>query len=54
MAQMKPEKKFDAVKWMREARERLNAELQGKSFEEQRRYIEQRLAEQNLERDSSR
>ena len=41
----KPKKKFDAVQSMRAARDRLNMELAGKSFEEQKRLIEERLRE---------
>ncbi len=34
-------KEFDAVQFMRQARERMGAEMRGMSFEEQRAYIEQ-------------
>ena len=40
---MKDEKTFDAVKMMRELREAVGKELDGKSYEEQRRYIEERV-----------
>ena len=38
----KGEKKFDAVKTMREIRDRLSDRFKGMSFEEQKRYIEER------------
>ena len=44
MPKMTTEKSFDAVEWMREARRLLNAELEGKSFEEQKKYIREHLA----------
>jgi hypothetical protein len=37
-------KKFDAVQFMRETRDKMNAEMRDMSFEEQRSYIEQRAA----------
>jgi hypothetical protein len=38
-------KTFDAVQFMRQAREKMNAEMRDMSFEEQRAYIERRAAE---------
>lgn len=40
---MKAEKQFDAVRTMRQIREELNRELAGKSFEQQKRYIRERV-----------
>lgn len=40
---MKSEKQFDAVRLMREVRERLNQELAGKSFEQQKQYIQEHV-----------
>ena len=37
------EKDFDAVRLMREIREQLARELEGKSFAEQQRYIRERI-----------
>jgi hypothetical protein len=34
-------KKFDAVQFMRQARDRMSEDMRGMSFEEQRAYIEQ-------------
>ncbi len=34
-------KKFDAVQFMRQARDKMNANMRDMSFEEQRAYIEQ-------------
>lgn len=34
-------KKFDAVQFMRQARDRMGEDMRGMSFEEQRAYIEQ-------------
>ena len=39
----KAEKRFDAVREMRRIREELGRELAGKSFEEQSRYIRERI-----------
>lgn len=39
----KHEKEFDAVRLMREIREQLTHDLAGKSFEEQQRYIRERV-----------
>lgn len=40
----KDDKKFDAVRLMREIREQLTRDLAGKNFEEQQRYIRERVA----------
>ncbi|MBS4041500.1 MAG: hypothetical protein ACK4JX_01245 [Flavobacterium sp.] len=41
----KPKKKeFDAVKMMREIREKINSETQGMTFEQLRSYIDTKLA----------
>ena len=40
---MKTEKKFDAVKAMREIREEISREIQGMSFEQEKDYIESSL-----------
>lgn len=40
---MNSEKKFDAVGTMREIRDRLSSEITGMSFEEQKRYIKERI-----------
>lgn len=40
---MKDEKDFDAVQTMRRIREELSRELAGKSFEQQKRYIRERV-----------
>jgi hypothetical protein len=40
---MEKQKSFDAVRCMREIRDGLSRELQGMSFEEQRRYIQERV-----------
>ena len=44
-------KKFDAVQFMRQARDKMTTEMAGMTFEEQRAYIEQHAAKvrQNLE-----
>ncbi len=39
----KSEKKFDAVKTMREIRDRLSEQFKGMSFEEEKRYIKERI-----------
>jgi hypothetical protein len=43
-------KEFDAVQFMRKARDKMTAEMLGMTFEEQRAYIEQHAAQvrQNL------
>lgn len=38
----KGEKKFDAVRTMREIRDRLSKQFKGMTFEEQKRYIKER------------
>lgn len=43
----KKEKSFDAVKMMREIRDKISAETQNMSFEELKAYINQKLAENN-------
>lgn len=40
---MSSEKKFDAVGTMREIRDRLSSEITGMSFEDQKRYIKERV-----------
>ncbi len=39
----KNDKPFDAVRLMREIRDQLSRELEGKSFEEQKRFIRERV-----------
>lgn len=41
----KPEKQFDAVKMMREIRDKISSETQNMTFDELKAYIEQRFAE---------
>jgi len=43
---MNSEKKFDAVKMMREIRDKLSEEFMNMSFEEQKRYLEEALEKQ--------
>ena len=43
----KKEKPFDAVKMMREIRDKISSETQNMSFEELKAYIKQKLAENN-------
>jgi len=38
------EKEFDAVKMMREIRDKINSETKGMTFEELRNYIDSKLA----------
>ena len=40
---MRSEKKFDAVKMMREIRDKLSKEIMNLSYEEQKRYISERI-----------
>ncbi|HYU31737.1 MAG TPA: hypothetical protein VEW48_06210 [Thermoanaerobaculia bacterium] len=40
---MKNEKRFDAVKTMREIRDEISREIQGMTFEQEREYIEKHL-----------
>ena len=42
---MKKAKKFDAVKMMREIRDKINAETQNMSFEELKAFIDRKLSE---------
>ena len=46
-------KKFDAVQFMRQARDKMSADMRDMSFEEQKAYIEQR-AEKLLKKLASR
>ena len=43
----KKEKSFDAVKMMREIRDKISSETQNMSFEELKAYIKQKRAENN-------
>lgn len=45
-------KTFDAVKFMREARERMTREFEGKSFEEQERLLAEAVRRFMSERDA--
>ena len=45
MEKIKKEKKFDAVKMMREIREKISAETQNMNFEELKTYIDNKLKE---------
>ncbi len=47
MEKKKKEKSFDALKMMREIRDKISAETQNMSFEELKAYIKQKLAENN-------
>jgi hypothetical protein len=40
---MSDDKQIDAVQLMREIREHLNRELAGKTYEQQKRYIQERV-----------
>lgn len=40
---MKNKKKFDAVKMMREIRDKLSKEFMNMSYDDQKRYIEEKL-----------
>ena len=46
------EKKFDSVKLMREARERISRDIEGMTFEEEKAYIREQLkrARENTDR----
>ena len=44
----KVEKKFDAVKMMREARDKVNSETQNMSFEELKAYLKNKITESKL------
>ncbi len=45
---MSKKKKFDAVKMMREIRDKISEETQNTSFEELKEYIKKKLAESNI------
>jgi hypothetical protein len=45
-------KKFDAVQFMRQVREKMSADTRDMSFEEQRAYIEQRASKVRRELES--
>lgn len=45
---MKREKEFDAVKMMRELREQVSREIEGMTYEEQRRYLDECLRTSTL------
>lgn len=45
METIKKEKQFDAVKMMREIRDKISSETQNMSFDELKAYIKQKLAE---------
>ena len=45
MQTTKPKKTFDAVKMMREIRDKISVETQNMSFEELRDYIKKKLSE---------
>ncbi len=47
METTKKEKQFDAVKMMREIRDKISSETQNMSFEELKAYIKQKLEENN-------
>ncbi|MDQ1317268.1 MAG: hypothetical protein QG588_919 [Candidatus Poribacteria bacterium] len=44
---MRTEKKFDSVKMMREIRDKLSKEFINMSYEEQKKYIKDRIKKQN-------
>ena len=44
----KPEKKFDAVKMMREIRDKVSFETQDMSFEELKKYLKNQIVESKL------
>ena len=48
MEPIKIEKKFDAVKMMREIRTKISAETQNMSFEELKKYIKTKLSENKV------
>ncbi len=45
METIKKEKQFDAVKMMREIRDKISADTQNMTFDELKAYIKQKLAE---------
>ncbi len=47
MENIETEKAFDAVKMMRDIRDKITAETQNMSFEELKEYIQQKLADSN-------
>ena len=47
METTKEEKQFDAVKMMREIRDKISSETQNMSFEELKAYIKKKLADNN-------
>lgn len=47
MKTSKREKQFDAVKMMREIRDKISSETQNMTFDELKAYIEKRFAENN-------
>ncbi len=49
MKTTKKEKTFDAVKMMREIRDKISAETQNMTFEELKAYINQKLADSKTE-----
>ncbi len=48
MKTTKKEKTFDAVKMMREIREKISKETQGMTFEELKAYIQSKLAKNKM------
>ena len=48
METTKKEKQFDAVKMMREIRDKISAETQNMTFEELKAYIKQKLTEKKV------
>jgi hypothetical protein len=48
METIKKEKSFDAVKMMREIRDKISAETQNMNFEELKKYLETRLKNSGL------
>ncbi len=49
MEKIKKEKSFDAVKMMRDIRDKINEETQNMSFEELKFYIQQKLKDSETE-----
>jgi len=47
METTKKEKQFDAVKMMREIRDKISSETQNMTYEELKEYINQKLSENN-------
>ncbi len=47
METTRKEKQFDAVKMMREIRDKISSETQNMTFEELKEYIKQKLSENN-------